>query len=323
MLAGVTMYLIAETCATAPSRELKRGNYMNQKIQNEWVFGLWAECPKHAPVAWGARAIAEDRTFGILPDRQTWEGPGGLRKAFSRLINDGPIQRAAVEYKRLRYGWSPLHDLEQRQFVDWWNLRRRDEPDLFSSWRKAGTLREPPANPQTWGYDYDPSEPDSPDRADPAKIHRCLSEKSRYVRRGHREEIYDGFCNIISTQRAKVFLDKSKVCTLFDDGDIVIKGDTRSSYGYIYMIAYPKHDVSAVEKKWSGDGDIPKIGADVTVRNLGKAKVIAHRAMPGGWAHLTVIPERLPEFWHNQRDDFYFQPAKTWNVAGCELEEDG
>jgi len=70
----------------------------DQIVGDNFTFGLWAECPEDVPVAWGARAIADRGCgFSLLPDRQTWAGPEPLRRAFSKLMNAGPLARAVEE----------------------------------------------------------------------------------------------------------------------------------------------------------------------------------------------------------------------------------
>jgi len=100
----------------------------------DFCFGLWAECPPHAPVAWGARGIADQGAgFGLLPDRQTMIGLDQLREPFSRLVlNKGPLEAANEEAKRLRHGWDPLKELVasprsmSHEFVRWLNKRKKE-----------------------------------------------------------------------------------------------------------------------------------------------------------------------------------------------------
>lgn len=72
-------------------------------------WGLRHAVPKHAPVAWGARAIIHDggQTFELLGDRQQMVGAPALRKALGRAMNgadgkqDGYLARAQAEYREL------------------------------------------------------------------------------------------------------------------------------------------------------------------------------------------------------------------------------
>ena len=86
------------------------------KIQDNlpsFHFGLWNECPEHAPVAWGARGIADQGVgFSLLPDRQTMLGLEQLREPFSAMVlNKGPLAAANKQAKRLRHGWDPIKEL--------------------------------------------------------------------------------------------------------------------------------------------------------------------------------------------------------------------
>jgi len=86
------------------------------KIQDNlhnFSFGLWTECPEHAPVAWGARGIADQGVgFSLMLDRQTMVGLEQLRGPFSAMVlNQGALHRANEECRRLRHGWDPLKAL--------------------------------------------------------------------------------------------------------------------------------------------------------------------------------------------------------------------
>lgn len=146
------------------------------KIQDQikdknFSFGLWAHCPEHVPVAWGARAIADNGCgFALLPDRQTWAGPKALRGVFSRVLNRGPLKRAILEAKRLRDGWVPFSDLSDKAFEEYWYKRLREEPELFESF-SASSGDYMPESP---GYPHF----DAPKDARPLAIkHACEREQ--------------------------------------------------------------------------------------------------------------------------------------------------
>ena len=52
--------------------------------------------------------------------------------------------------------------------------------------------------------------------------------------------IHDMLDRIVGYQMPQMRSDKPNVFTLYDDDRVTIKGDTRGSYGYVYLIAYPK-----------------------------------------------------------------------------------
>ena len=111
-----------------------------------FTFGLWAECPEDVPVAWGARAIADRGLgFSLLPDRQTWAGPPELRKVFQKALNS-VLSRANEECKRLREGWTPIRDLDEQKFEDYWRMMQRKRPELFESFDASSgdVMLEPP-----------------------------------------------------------------------------------------------------------------------------------------------------------------------------------
>ena len=60
------------------------------------MFGLWGECPKDAPVAWGARGIMErDGAVSLLWDRQSIRGEDHPDwQAFVKHLNGGPLKEA-------------------------------------------------------------------------------------------------------------------------------------------------------------------------------------------------------------------------------------
>lgn len=156
--------------------------------------------------------------------------------------------------------------------------------------------------------------------------------------------VRDAYRDIIGQRGGQMRTDKAELFTLFDDGIIVIKGNTNGSCGYLYVIMYPNHvviDESRVKHSdehpgWDGDTNladpndifwrgpmpIPQPGDKVDITDaggIGKAMVIAHR-VEHGYLHLITVPEGpLPDWWHEQNGERLFPPAKTWNVMGNEI----
>ena len=153
---------------------------------------------------------------------------------------------------------------------------------------------------------------------------------------------------IVGNQRAKMFSHESETFTLYNDESLVIKGNTNASHGYVYIIAYPEHDVVDADKVqpssahpgfsdnnsktlakdddvfWSGPFPIPMPGdkVNITRPEVGQAIVVAHRVIHN-YLHLITVPEGpLPEWWHEQNGDALFAPSETWNVAGAEIGEE-
>lgn len=386
---------------------------------NGFYFGLWAHCPKNAPVAWGARGIADRGCgFSLLPDRQNFSGPPELRKALSKLLNNGPLKRADEETKRLRQGWIPFAELEQKAFEEYWFARKRENPELFESYTASSgahvfespgyPLQETPAEctprivwrecrreeeaakaafeeaermeregeefpipdppTTTCENEYDEEEEYGEDCGAKFKKVRgewqgCYWDGESWVcdTCGHShypdDDFFDGedwappktptqkaFREIVGCRHEQMLSNKSETFTLFDDGAIVIQGNTNASHGYVYLIAYPKHDEidesnlltehpgwdgdKSLAKEddviWSGVRPIPQPGDKVTIleHGIGLATVIAHR-VEHNHLHLITVPDGpLPDWWHIQNKDRYFPPAQTWNVLGREIGEE-
>jgi len=389
---------------------------IHDDLDKSWSFGLWNECPEDAPVAWGARAIADQGCgFSLLPDRQTWAGPKELRAAFKKAL-DGALPRAIEEAKRLRDGWYPYKDLSEAQLRDYWYRRKREEPELFASWGAIGSgfsapeaygvpenpvdtdprwlygaleretkrqeaydkewerkqlegEEDPPPDPPSYcenEYDEDEEEGEDCDQEFKkvrGKWEGCYMDFDAWVcdSCGHHHYIEDledeedkppstpireAFSKIVGYQTWRMEDREAKTFTLFSDAFVTIKGNTNSSYGYIYLIAYPTHhavDPEAVLPRsahpghengngktlakpedvyWSGPTPVPMPGdrVKITRPEIGMATVIAHY-VEHNWLHLiTVADGKLPEFWYNQRGDRFFPPAETWNVTGNEID---
>lgn len=388
----------------------------------EFCFGLWPQCPPDAPVAWGARGITDRGVgFSLLGDRQTWGGNKALIKPMSRLINKGPLERAIEEARRLRDGWSPIKDLTQKAFCEYWHRLLREKPELFEDfpassgrwdmkppqhylcfaeapkdadpsrlhsvikrelerseahWNRVQEADDngeeiPPPNPpprcarnEEEDYDEDEDEDFEPCYQEFVKVggqwEGCSYEFDawvcdecgyhHYVEYDEEDEwaepprpIYDAYKNIVGQQPARMRVDRAELFTLYDDGFIVIKGNTNASHGYLYVIAYPKHDVidpASVKPSsehpgfegdktlaaeddvfWSGEFPVPMPGdrVNITSPDVGPAVVLAHRVIHN-YLHLVTIPEgELPDWWHDQNGERLFPPAQMWNVVGSEI----
>jgi len=89
---------------------------MSKRIKDllpEFSFGLFSECPDHATIAWGARAISSHETgFYLISDRQNMVGVEPLGPHFSALLNNGPLKEAQKKAKRHHDGrWDLLEEL--------------------------------------------------------------------------------------------------------------------------------------------------------------------------------------------------------------------
>lgn len=89
---------------------------MNKRIKDllpEFSFGLFSECPDHATIAWGARAISSNETgFNLLSDRQNMVGIDALGTHFSALLNNGPLREAQKKAKMYLNGeWNLLEEM--------------------------------------------------------------------------------------------------------------------------------------------------------------------------------------------------------------------
>lgn len=394
-----------------------------KKIQDQiedrgFSFGLWTVCPADVPVAWGARAIADQGVgFSLLPDRQTWAGPPELRKAFSKALNSA-LGRAKEECRRLRDGWKPIPDLGEKAFAEYWHALRRESPELFEDFSASSSsfIFEPPkvypgfespkeARPETifeqctreltrvaaydkeWERKQEAGEedppPDPPSRCeneydeDEEEGEDCGQEFKKvrgqwegceldfdawvcescgyhhYIEQLEDEEdkppttpVNSAYGKIVGYQPARMFSDKSEIFTVFDDHFITIKASTNASYGYVYLIAYPKHTPVALARPasehpgfengngktlaapedvfWSGPMPIPLPGDVVNIERpeIGRATVISY-LVEHNYLHLVTVPEGdVPKFWHDQNVGRYVPQALTWNVAGSEIGDD-
>jgi len=392
-----------------------------KKIQDQiedkgFSFGLWAECPEDAPVAWGARAIADEGLgFSLLPDRQTWAGPPELRKAFSKVLNSA-LGRAKEECKRLRDGWRPVPDLGEKAFQEYWYKRLRENPELFESFgassnfsvfdpprsyppvkvpkearpmsvfdqcmrerkrvteydeewdrrEKAGEEHPVPDPPSACENEYDEDEEEGEDCGQVFRRVRgqwdgCSFDcdswvcdscgHSHYVDEDDDEfappktPILDAYNKIVGHQEVRMASDAAETFTLYDDGRIVIKANTNASYGYVYLIAYPKHTDGISEAIpsadhpgfeggngeslakpedvfWSGPTPIPQPGDSVklTRPELGAATVLAHSVECNYLFLVLSVEGELPEWWHEQNTGKYVPDSFTWGAAGVEIE---
>lgn len=149
---------------------------------------------------------------------------------------------------------------------------------------------------------------------------------------------------IVGSQGGEMQNEKGELFTLYDDNNIVIKANTNGSHGYVYVIAYPKHDVVDSDKVkhsdkhpgfedngkskaddsdvfWRGPFPIPQPGdiVDITDHKLGKATVIAHRVEDHHLFLVTVPDAPLPDWFISQNEGKLFVPSLTWNVMGGEI----
>jgi hypothetical protein len=58
--------------------------------------------PEGVETAWGARAIDDGKSFGLLPDRQSMKGPGDRREALTAKLNGGVLKACQIEFARLK-----------------------------------------------------------------------------------------------------------------------------------------------------------------------------------------------------------------------------
>lgn len=310
---------------------------MTENDKMNGAFGLWGECPEGTPVAWGARAISMNSGFDLLPDRQSWKGSQALRTAFNRSLNSGALKRANEEVKRLKCGWHPVMELSADQFFNYWYRRKRDEPELFASWSAIG---DADAAPRVY------SAPQNLGDTNPRRIHSSIRREISRRDQGLEEdgELYEApllsaYSKVAGYQKPRMSDQKGEVFTVFSDGSITIKADTRGSYGYVYLIAYPTHhtydpeyllptasyhevkDPESKEVFWSGPTPVPMPGDTVEIMRpaLGAATVISHR-IEHRWLHLITVPKGpFPDYWYEQRKDGLFPCAETWNVSGNEI----
>jgi hypothetical protein len=74
-------------------------------FDNYW-FGLVP--PEGVTVAWGARAIDDGRSFGILHDRQSFKGSKEDKTEMDELaaqLNGGILKACQAEFARLKSDW--------------------------------------------------------------------------------------------------------------------------------------------------------------------------------------------------------------------------
>ena len=151
------------------------------------------------------------------------------------------------------------------------------------------------------------------------------------------------FESLISHVPPRMFSDKAETFTLFDDHHLKIMGNTNGSYGYVYVIAFPNHqviDFKAIKPGsehpgfdnendvtlaapedvfWSGKNPPPMPGEEVNVtcNGIGKALVFGHMVMHN-YLTLNVLPLEPPKF--------YLENVKRHgtsmltNVMGSEIE---
>jgi len=81
--------------------------------------------------------------------------------------------------------------------------------------------------------------------------------------------------------------------TLFEDLVLVVKADTKGSYGYVYIVAY-------LDEHTHSDA-LPPVGSEVfmTVNNIGPCKVIRHMYHEN-YPEAAVIPQDPPEWYRKQ-----------------------
>jgi len=258
-----------------------------------FVFGLWNECPLHVPVAWGARAIAnEGGSFGLVPDRQTFGGDRRLFVAFSDVLNKGPIKRAIEVCRRLRNGFYP-HDMPEREFegyVDQIMLEKREHGKR--SVIPGGTARNL----------------------------REISKKQHES--GVENLLMHKHPEILGYQPRRMKDSECETFVLYDDRHVTILGNTNASYGYVYLIGFPACDLVDIDKVlpgnrfpgtkeaakdsvyWSGDFPIPTPGSVVDVQHpaYGESIVLSYKVIHN-WLGLITIPKKESEDFRKMRNE--------------------
>jgi len=73
-----------------------------EMFDNHW-WGL--PVPEGVSVAWGARAIDDGKSFGLLPDRQSMVGEDDERNALAGQLNGGVLAACQKEFARLKNSW--------------------------------------------------------------------------------------------------------------------------------------------------------------------------------------------------------------------------
>jgi len=384
-----------------------------------FCFGLWNECPEDAPVAWGARGIADrGMGFSLLPDRQTMVGLDVLREPFSQLVlNKYALEKANLTAKRLREGWNPSKDLESEEFVRyyWERFNKMEEErgkgfeeGLFESQNNRFMSDDEPLSRATFDRlirnpqglheairieeermelyykrcderaEEDERNPPSPPRP-PAKCENEDDECDAEFKRIGKDEysncsldfdcwicddcgcchsfdwpedednpnpgrsVQRAFESLISQERQKMFNDKCETFTLFDDFHLKILGNTNGSCGYVYVIAFPNHqviDFDAIKPSsehpgfendngetlakpddvfWSGKTPPPMPGEEVNVtcNGIGKALVFGH-VVVHNYLALNVLPLDPPDFYlDNVKRN---RTSMLTNVMGSEIE---
>ena len=70
--------------------------------ENYW-WGL--PLPDGVAVGWGARAIDDGRSFGLLPDRQSMQGNDEEREALAQRLDGSVLAACQREFARLKNTW--------------------------------------------------------------------------------------------------------------------------------------------------------------------------------------------------------------------------
>jgi len=282
-----------------------------EKLNPKGAFGLWSECDPNAQVAWGARGIDDSGTgFGLLPDRQGFWGEKEPLSEFLKLLNDGRLAQAQENCRRLKEGFNAL-ELDEEEFVQWWESKLKREPELFERFARAEVLLErkflipSEADPrwiyqkchreikasQDWhdeierqeaaGINTLPPPPtqcesaddDEWDHEEDGLLDEPCEEKFTKVpgkqdwENGYYEDsewvcancMYRHYLvedddpeyspppmhfrnahSHILNEPIRMSSDKSETFVIFEDDRMIIKANTNASFGYVYVIAYPK-----------------------------------------------------------------------------------
>lgn len=156
--------------------------------------------------------------------------------------------------------------------------------------------------------------------------------------------ILKAFAKIVGHQAPVMSSEVYQTFTLYDSGGIVIKANTNASYGYVYLIAYPRHTAGIVEAIsasehpgfegdqslakpgdvfWAGSTPIPQPGDRVSLYrpDLGSATVISHCVDEEHLFLNLVLDGDFPEQWHAQNTDRYTPLPLTWISSGNEIRQ--
>lgn len=150
------------------------------------------------------------------------------------------------------------------------------------------------------------------------------------------------FESLIGQVHQRMFSDKGELFTLFDDFHLKILGNTNGSHGYVYIVAFPKHQIvnfdtlkpsgehpgfengngktraASGDIFWSGDNPPPMPGEEVSItcNNIGKALVFGHVVIHN-YLHLNVLPLAPPEFYLDNVKGG--ENSMLTNVTGSEI----